>query len=507
MRLLFVMAMIGMSLPALAEDCAGLAKMKSVTVAEVVSSGTFTPEGAKAIEGLPEFCRVAATLDPSGDSAIRVEVWLPLKGWNERLLGTGNGGLAGRIGYSALVGGVKGGSAVVNTDMGTAIPAGKDASLFVGHPERWADWGWRSTHEMTVFAKAVVKAFYGRREKKDYFVGCSTGGEQALMEAQRFPDDYDGIVGGAPAHNRTGVHESILWSFAAMEKDPGSYLPEGKVKLLADAVMKACDLNDGVKDGLINDPWSCTFKPASLQCKKGDADDCLTAAQVEAVRKIYQGPAGIGRQIVYPGLEKGSEFAWGGIGPKPPAGQAPYAPVFQWVFGADWDWRTFDVDRDVPKVQEKLASTLNATSADLDAFRQHGHKLLLWHGWADPLVPPGETTHYYNGLMSRDWSIQASPAGAANGPLDASVRLFMLPGVAHCGGGPGPSSFDPLATMVSWVETGTAPERLVVKGKDGVQQRSLCPYPKEARYKGEGDVNDASSYACSMLPEYVPVRK
>jgi feruloyl esterase len=481
-RALWLVALLAACREAAAEDCAGLAKMKGVTAAEVVGAGTFTPEGGKAIEGLPRFCRVAAILDPSGDSAIRVEVWLPLTEWNERLEGTGNGGLAGKISYGPLVAGVKAGYAVANTDLGMGVPAGKDAGLFVGHPERWADWGWRSTHEMTVFAKAVVKAFYRRREKKDYFVGCSTGGEQALMEAQRFPDDYDGIVGGAPAHNRTGVHESILWNFAAVEKEPGSYLPEGKLKLLNAAVVEACDLNDGVKDGVIGDPRGCRFDPGVLVCKEGAGEDCLTRAQVEAARTIYDGPKDPrnGRRI-YPGLERGSEFAWGSLGPAPPAGKAPYAPLFQWVFGVDWDWRSFDYGKDVDAVQAKLARTLNATDPNLDAFVGRGHKLVLFHGWADQIVPPEETIAYFDGVRTRR-------------PVDESVRLFMLPGVEHCGGGPGPASIDPLAAVVSWVELGKAPERLIATGSG--MTRPLCPYPAETKYNETGDRNDPAAYTC-----------
>ncbi|SFS18553.1 feruloyl esterase [Granulicella pectinivorans] len=482
MRLLMAVMLVGLSLPAVAEDCAQLKTMKGVTVAEVVNAGSFTPEGAKAIDGLPAFCRVAATLDPSGDSAIRVEVWLPLTGWNERFEGTGNGGLAGRISYGGLVSGVKEGYAVANTDMGMGVPEGKDAGVFVGRPERWKDWGWRSTHAMTVFAKEVVKMFYGRVEKKDYFVGCSTGGEQALMEAQRFPDDYDGIVGGAPAHNRTGVHESILWNFAAVEA-PGAYLPAEKLKLLNDAVVKACDLNDGVKDGLIGDPRRCGFDPGLLACQDGDGDRCLTAAQVAAVKKIYAGPKDPrnGRQV-YPGLERGSEFAWGSLGPKPPAGKAPYAPFFEWVFGADWNWKSFDYGKDVDVVQSKLATTLNATDPNLDTFLGKGHKLVLYHGWADQIVPPEETIAYFDAVRRRR-------------SVDEGARLFLLAGVQHCSGGPGPSGIDPLAAVVRWVELGQPPSSLKATGNG--MTRMVCPYPVEAKFVGTGDAKDGP-YACSV---------
>ncbi|MDE1175042.1 MAG: tannase/feruloyl esterase family alpha/beta hydrolase [Edaphobacter sp.] len=468
---------------AVAEDCARLKTMSGVTSAEVVHGGSFTPQGGKAIDDLPEFCRVTATLNPSGDSSIKIEVWLPVTTWNQRLEGTGNGGLAGHIGYGPLADGLKDGYAVANTDMGLGVPDGKDAGIYVGHPERWADWGWRSTHEMTVFAKSVVKMFYGRAEKKDYFVGCSTGGEQALMEAQRFPDDYDGIVGGAPAHNRTGVHESILWNFAALEA-PGSSLSADKLTLVNQAVVKACDMNDGVKDGLIGDPRSCRFDPAVLLCKDGKSEQCLTPSQVEAVNKTYAGPKDSrnGRQL-YPGLERGSEFAWGWLPSRFSIAKAPFAPVFEWVFGADWAWQSFDYGNDVDTMQAKLSGTLNATDPNLDLFMKHGHKLVLYHGWADQIVPPGETITYFN-------------AAAARAPIDGSVRLFMLPGVQHCSGGQGPSTIAPLDAVVNWVEKGKAPEALTATGNGMV--RIVCAYPAEPKYNGQGDINNPTSYVCSM---------
>ncbi len=349
--------------------------------------------GARRSKELPAFCRVQATIDPSGDSAIRVEVWLPLRGWNQRFEGSGNGGFAGSFQWGSLGGGVVRGYAVANTDMGMGTPPGQDASLFVGRPERWIDWGYRSTHEMTIFGKAMVSAFYGRAAKKNYFTGCSTGGQQALMEAQRFPEDYDGIIGGAPAHNRTALHEDILWNFLAVETVPGAWLPEGKVAMLSAAVMRACDELDGVKDNVIGDPRRCSFDPGVLACKHADAADCLTGAQVDAVRKVYAGPTDPRTgQNLYSGLMRGSESGWNGLGPDPTATvvkpvRAPFSPMFEWVFGSQWDWRTFEFKDDADLLNAKLAGLLNATSTDLDAFRRRGGKLLLYHGWADPELP------------------------------------------------------------------------------------------------------------------------
>jgi feruloyl esterase len=361
---------------------------------------------------------------------------------------------------------------------------------------------------MTLLAKQLVKAYYGRDAKKSYFTGCSTGGEQALMEAQRFPDDYDGIVGGAPAHNRTGVHVSILWNFAVPQRSAASYLPPAKISLLSEAVVRFCDALDGVKDGLITDPRVCSFDPASLQCKAGDGEKCLTAEQVTTVKALYAGPTNSksGKQL-YPGLQMGSEFGWTQLGPAPnPGVRAPYSPVFEWVFEEKWNWRAFDFDQDVDRLNDRLAETLNATNPDLDAFRSHGHKLLLYHGWGDSLVAPGETINYFEAVRTRDAELHPHRDSVAAGEsIDASVRLFMVPGMGHCGGGPGAASFDPLSAMVKWVEDGTAPDALIATKSRSVptagsiiQQRLLCPYPQVARYTGAGNTDDASTYACAI---------
>lgn len=480
------------ALPVWADTCDHIAKLQlpntAITRVEVVSSGTFAPPTGPAITGLPTFCRVAATLKPSADSDIRIEVWLPQSGWNGRLEGTGNGGFAGKISYGALANGVKLGYAITNTDMGMATPAGSDASIFVNHPEHWADWGYRATHVMTVAAKQVVKAYYGNDAHHAYFSGCSTGGEQALMEAERFPDDYEGIVSGAPAQNRTGVHVSILWNFMATHKESASYIPPTKLPMLTKAVVTACDTLDGVKDGLINDPRKCSFDPASLLCSGADNDSCLTRPQIDSVKRLYAGPSNPRTgQKIYPGLPPGSEFGWAALDPSPgPLAKPPYEPIFKWAFGANWDWRTFDFDHSYTLMNQKLASTLNATSTDLDRFRAKGHKLLMYHGWADWLVAPGESLNYYAAATSR-----------YTGQVSSFYRLFMVPGMSHCSGGPGLDTFDSLNAVVKWVEQGSAPDQLLASKHATNLQRPLCPYPEIASYKGTGDTNDAANFACA----------
>jgi feruloyl esterase len=495
------------ALPGLASNCEDLATLQlphtTITKAEVVSGGTFTPPTGQALADLPAFCRVTAVARPSADSDIVVEIWMPESNWNLRFEGTGNGGFAGKISYGALAEGVRRHYAVANTDMGMATPPGANASIFINRPERWIDWGYRATHEMTVVAKQVLRAYYTRDAGHAYFVGCSTGGEQALMESQRYPDDYDGIVGGAAANNRTGVHVSILWNFAVNEKTPASNMPAAARSLLSQAVVNACDGLDGVKDGVIADPQNCHFDPASLKCTSTNQESCLTASEVATAQQIYAGPVNPRTsKSLYPGLPRGSEFGWDGLVPAQDSAP-PYAPIFQWVFGPQWDWRQFDFDAQDAIFNQKLASMVNATSPDIDAFRAHGHKLLMYHGWSDWLVAPQESINYYNAVVQRD---ESAGAKKSLGALDQSFRLFMVPGMAHCGGGPGATHFDALGAVVDWVEHGVAPDKIIANrlppgttqgATEGTLQRPLCPYPRTARYQGSGSTNDASSFACT----------
>lgn len=468
---------------AYAGTCQDLAKLPlpnvTITQADSVGAGPFTPPFGQPLGDLPAFCRIAATLKPSADSDIRIELWMPAAGWNGRLEGTGNGGFAGRISYGALAGGLRRGYAVVNTNMGTGTPQGQDATIFVGRPEVWADWGYRATHEMTVVSKQLVKAFYEKAPQRSYFAGCSTGGEQALMEAQRYPNDYDGIVAGAAANNRTGVHLSILWNYVVSKQAP---LSKAKLAVVNQAAIQAC----AAPDGIIVNPEKCRFDPATLACKSTDADDCLTAPQVETVRQLYSGPVNPRtHEKEYPGLMPGSEFGWDQLAPKD--NEPPYAPIFRWAFGRNWDWHSFDFDRSVKIYESALAKTVNAINPKLHEFQQAGHKLVVYHGWADWLVAPGESVRYYQQVK------------AANKDADSFYRLFMIPGMAHCSGGPGEDAIDPLTAVVDWVEHNKAPAQMVAsKNKEQASSRLICPYPTTAKYNGTGDIHQANSYTCSV---------
>ena len=479
------------NVPIFGASCESLASLAlpnaKITMAQLVAAGAFNPTAGRAepYRSLPEFCRVAATLTPSKDSDIKVEVWLPTNGWNRKLQVVGNGGWAGTISYSALADGVRGAYATASTDTGHSTPGG---SFVAGHPETLIDFSWRSEHEMTVKAKAVVEAFYGASPRRSYWNGCSTGGRQALKEAQMFPDDFDGIIAGAPG-NRTAMG---LWIAHALLKNEASYIPAAKYPLIHQAALDACDAGDGLKDELISDPTRCKFDPGVLLCKEADRADCLTAPQVAAARKVY-GPGKnprTGKQL-FGSLAPGSELGWAVMG----AGPEPYAPILdqaRYVVYQDpnWNWRTFDFDKDNDRFERPEYLIMNATDPRIEKFVARGGKLLMYHGWADQNVSPYNTVDYF--MRVRE---VLGPA-----KTDNSVRLFMAPGMAHCGGGEGPNTFDKIGVLDRWVEDNKPPATIIASHSTGGKvdrTRPLCPYPQRAMYKGSGSIDDASNFVCT----------
>jgi feruloyl esterase len=467
----------------------------TITRAEPVAAGGFSlPEGAVRpgqmapdFSRLPGYCRVAATLAPSKDSDIKIEVWLPAESWNGKFQAVGNGGWSGNIVYPALARALERGYATASTDTGHS---GGSGSFALGHPEKLIDFGHRAVHEMTVKAKAIIAAYYGGGPKISYWNGCSSGGKQGLKEAQRYPADYDGIVAGAPANYWTHLMAADLWVALAAHKDEASFIPSSKFQLIHKAVLNACDALDGVKDGVIEDPRRCHFDPEVLACKGADTGECLSAPQVETVRKIYT-PAKnprTGREI-YPPMEPGSELGWGAL-----AGAQPFMIAFDHfryvVFkNPEWDWRTLNFDSDVALADKLDNGLLNATDPNLEAFVKHGGKLLLYHGWNDQLIAPRNAINYYNSVVDKVGSDKAAD----------SIRLFMAPGMTHCSGGEGPFAFDPMSLIEPWVEKGKAPDRIVAahltQGKPD-RTRPLCPYPQTAQYTGSGSSDDASNFVC-----------
>jgi len=504
-------------------SCEGLAPLAlanaKVASAEVVAAGAFTPPPNLApwmagdpslYKKLPAFCRVVAAARPSADSDIKIEVWMPLTGWNGALRGQGNGGFAGEIDYRALAAAVGQGYATAGTDTGHSA-SGLDARWALGHPEKVIDFGYRAIHEMTQTAKAAAEALYGKAPRRSYFASCSNGGRQALMEAQRFPGDYDGILAGAPAYAWTRLLTSAVFDAQVTTQAEASYIPSSKVPAIARAVNEACDAQDGVADGVVDDPRKCRFDPASIQCRDGDAATCLTAPQVTALRRLYDGPRDAEGRRTFPGFVPGAEEGEGGWGTwitGPAPGKALLFAFGNGFFAnmvyekPDWDYKTADLAAALKEAERKTARALDATDPDLKAFKQRGGKLILWHGWNDPGITPLSTIEYYESVV------------AAMGPKEADsfVRLYMAPGVQHCAGGPGPNSFgqsgdtrpaDPRHSLQlaleRWVEEGAAPSAIVATRYGAAEvkaTRPLCPYPATAAYKGAGDTSDAASFTC-----------
>jgi feruloyl esterase len=475
------------------ENVAALALPNAkITSAQTVAAGAFTPPGRGATAGaasLPSFCRVAATLAPSADSDIKIEVWLPTSGWNGKFQGVGNGGWTGSINIGALSEALRRGYAAASTDTGHEGGSGQFA---LGHPEKLVDFGWRAVHEMTVKSKAVVNAFYGSAPQRSYWVGCSSGGKQGLREAQKFPADYDGIVAGAPANYWTHLVTQSVWVAQATLKDPASSIPREKYAVIHDAALAQCDANDGVRDGVIEDPSRCQFDPKTLLCSNGDGPSCLTAPQAAAAQKIYA-PAKNPRtgQEIFPGLAIGSERGWAALagGPRPLSIAEDH---FKYVVfkNPDWDFKTLDFDRDLDladRIDRDFG--LNANDPNLQAFATRGGKILMYHGWNDQLISPPNSINYLKSVES------------ALGPTKTAdlMRLFMVPGMTHCAGGDGTSAFDMLKALEQWVEQGQAPARIVASrfaNDKLVRTRPLCPYPQIARYSGSGSTDDEANFAC-----------
>lgn len=476
-------------------------KNLAITTAETVAQGAFTPPGvsadsqqAGAYRVLPEFCRIAATLTPSRDSQIQIEVWMPSAGWNRDLQSVGNGAWAGSISYPAMATALSQSYATAGTDTGHS---GNSATFALGHPERVMDFAFRATHEMTVAAKAIIMAYYGQGPELSFWNGCSTGGRQALTEAERYPSDYDGIVAGAPAIHASYLQGAQVWITQVTNRDPAGYIPPAKYRVLHDAVLAACDALDGVADSVLEDPTRCRFDPGALQCGNGDSPSCLTAAQVAVARQIYAGmPSKYSDKPLVPGLEYGSELGWATLSSPQPMALAE--ETYKYLVFADgtWDYRTFDPDRDVARARQAIGGLLDAIDPDLQPFFEHktasghGGKLLLYHGWADPGIMPRNSIQYYASVAEKVGEEKAAD----------SIRLFLVPGMGHCRGGDGPDSFDALSVLKTWVQTGNAPEQMTAaKVRGGVTERTrpLCAYPNVAKYKGTGNTDQASSFVCA----------
>jgi len=496
-------AAVSVVAPSRAATCESLSSLSlpdtSITLAQSVGAGQLTlpgrnvaevPSAPVALKDLPAFCRVAATLKPTSDSDIKIEVWLPASGWNGNFEAVGNGGWAGVISYGAMAEALHDGYVTASTDTGHV---GGRGTFALDHPEKLTDFGYRAVHEMTLKAKAIAEAFYRSAPRLSYWNGCSTGGRQGLKEAQRFPADYDGIVAGAAANPRTRLSSWQIWLSQGV-LPPENYIPASKYPVIHKAVLDACDAADGLKDGLIADPTRCNFDPKTIECKSGDAPTCLTAGQVAAAQRMYTAPKNSRTgEPVYFNVEPGSELGWAMLarGPEP---FSAATDQFRYVVFKDpkWDWHSFNLDNDVALADKIDNDTINASDPNLKAFLAHGGKLLLYHGWADPGVPPLASVNYYKTTVD-------TMGGEAK--MADSIRLFMVPGMGHCGGGEGPNTFDMMTAMVDWREHGKTPERIVAShitaGKVD-RTRPLCAYPQVAKYKGSGSVDQAENFVCEV---------
>lgn len=477
-----------------------------ITAITPVSAGDYTPEGSRqALSDLPAFCRIDAVATPTSSSLINFQLWVPDgEAWNGKLVTTGNGGYSPALSYTDMAYAMRQGYAVMGGDTGHQT---EDMLWGVTSAEKIIDWGSRSINAITVPGKQLLAELRAEGARRSYYMGCSTGGHQGFAEAQRYPEDFDGIIAGAPGNNRTALNIEFMWRFRAnrpANDNLTQYLTGAKLNLLTREAVQACDALDGVTDGVIDDPRQCTsarFDVDALLCTGADSPDCLTADQLAAAKAIYQGPRNPRTNAqLYPGWPVGSESGWSGyMGVNEPV-RADFWRY--WVFDdPSWNWWTFDFDRDVSYAYAKIAPLVDQTSTDLSAFKSAGGKMIVYHGWNDPVVSTYDSIDYYGKVRDAQGSQAA---------MDEFYRMFLVPGMGHCSGGPGATVLrsedgspaadrDILAALDRWVEQGRPPDDLVasrVAGGAVQRARPLCAYPAQAAYTGTGDTNDAASYVC-----------
>jgi feruloyl esterase len=434
---------------------------------------------------------VAATLRPSADSDIKIEVWLPTQ-WNGKFQAVGNGAWAGTIPYSSMGFALVDGYATAGTDTGHV---GNNAAFAIGHPEKLIDLGYRSVHEMTAQAKSLINSFYGSAPQFSIWNGCSQGGRQGITAAVRYPADFDGVIAGAPAVNWMNLHAGRMAANRAANRTEAATIPQDRYVFIHDAALAACDANDGVTDGLIENPLSCRFDPKVLQCKSSDSRNCLTPAQVESARALYAPVLDpkTGQEVL-PGLVPGSEPAWAIAAARRPVATALDAFKYIVFENPNWDPASFNPATDIERtLRADKNDVLNSSSTDLKAFFDRGGKLLMYHGWSDTQVTPLNSINYFQKVVSRF------------GPqlVGTSVQLYMAPGMNHCNGGPGPDVFNKVAALEQWKLAGSAPERIPASHvTNGVTDRTrpLCPFGRVAKWTGSGSTDDLANFACVAEP-------
>jgi feruloyl esterase len=444
---------------------------------------------------LPAFCEVQATISPVSGSRIGAIYRLPMN-WNGKVLGIGGGGFAGNLALGAAAQGLSRGYAVIQNDMGHESTGALDPKFAIKAPgqpnvEAIIDFGHRATHVATDVGKKLTASYYGRPVQRSYWQGCSTGGRQGLAEIQRYPDDYDGVIAGAPVYTPL-VYSNAMLRVQAFHQKPESNLLPAHVPLIQKSVLAACDMKDGVADGILTDPRSCSWDPGVLACKGSASADCLTPAQVETVRRVYAGVKTKNGEYAAMPLMRGGETDWvtrmiGTTDQPLGLNSVLGGPFMAYIVKSDPSYNilAFDPEREMATLSSGLAAEVHQQNADISKFISRGGKLLLWHGFNDPGPSPLSSIEY----MER---VKAKVPAAKD-----SVRLFLAPGVLHCGGGAGPDRFDSLTAIENWVEKGAPPASMIATKANSPISRPLCPYPQVAKYKGSGDTNDAANFTCS----------
>jgi feruloyl esterase len=444
-----------------------------------------TPAAAQPSAVVPAMCRVRLTLKPSSDSDIKMEVWLPMIGWNGKFVGVANFGTGGSILYRNMVAPLTSGYALAANDTGHS---GDGAGFAVGHPEKMVDYSYRADHEMTIKAKQIVAKFYGKAPSRSIWIGCSLGGIEALIEAKRYPADYDGIVAGAPPNPLPLFNAQQIWGPWLNLNHPEAAIPGTKFAMIHKAALQACATPVGLAQGFIEDPEHCQFDPGVLQCKGDDGPDCLTTAQVKRLLQLYEGPVDPRtNKVIFPGPNVGAENEFVMSATRPP--QPPVDLYRYMVFqDQDWDWKSsMNFTTAVDKASRALDPLLTVDS-NLNAFLRRGGKLMLYVGWTEG-HNGNDLVKYYKRVLNNAGSKSAN-----------NMRLFMVPGMNHCGGGFGCDTFEKIGVVDQWIQTGQAPDVLLsskLTGGTVIRTRPLCAWPAVARYKGGGSMDDAASFECA----------
>ncbi len=494
------------SAPSSCEALAGLTLPNVKIVSAVaIAAGEFSPGAPMPPTKVPAFCRVSATLTPSPDSDIQIELWLPTV-WNGKYLANGIGGWGGAIPYPGLMSALLRGYATSGTDTGHRGNMGA-ADFALDHPEKVKDFAWRAIHEMTVQSKSIIKDYYGKPDRLAYFSGCSAGGKQGLMEVQKFPADFDGVIAGAPAADWIGLNSSSLYdSLLNIPKGRHPIIGPAQGQLIHQAVIAQCDKLDGLADGEVADPRVCGFKASSLVCRAGQAPEtCLTPEQAAVADKFYQAVRDPkDGSLVFPGMLPSSELGWGMV----PVPMPPAVGEYQFVVRGDahWDPYTFDLSRDV--AEARRTDIISALNPDLSAFAARHGKLIQYHGLSDPIIPTEASINYYESVAAQQHGLDKT---------DAFYRLFLVPGMGHCMGA---YDADWVDALDEWVEHGKPPRQVLghrlppmtgpppmgpppMVAPEYTGTRPICAYPAIAKYNGTGSPDAADSFSCRPAPRGV----